>query len=291
MRSPIIWFGGKYFMMRTLLPLVPVHRRYVEVFGGGASLLFHKEKSEIEVYNDIDKGLFHFFHTLRTQPQELVKYLELVPYSRNEYNYARATWEDEEDEVVKAGKWYTVLRQGFSADFGQSWGSNVTATGGGNSRMVNGWLNSIPRLLECAERFRTVQVENSDYKTILDRYDTKETFFYLDPPYLPETRRAGEYKHELTTQDHTELLEIIKEVKGKVLISGYPNPLYENSLKDWGTTTKQTVASSAGRTRNSGLQGEGKVLKHQGRVEQVWFNYKVGTEIPVTVPVSQKTLI
>jgi DNA adenine methylase len=134
-------------------------------------------------------------------------------------------------------------------------------------------------------------VENSDYKTILDRYDTKETFFYLDPPYLPETRRRGGYRHELTTQDHTELLEIIKELKGKVLISGYPNPLYENSLKDWGTTTKQTVASSAGRTRNSGLQGEGKVLKHQGRVEQVWFNYKVGTEIPVTVPVSQKTLI
>jgi DNA adenine methylase len=56
LRSPICWFGGKGKMVKKLLPLIGDHRIYVEPFGGGASLLFSKEPSPVEVYNDLDRS-------------------------------------------------------------------------------------------------------------------------------------------------------------------------------------------------------------------------------------------
>jgi len=65
LRSPMWWFGGKGKMVKKLLPLIPQHKIYVEVFGGGASLLFAKEPSPVEVYNDLNSDLVNFFRVLR----------------------------------------------------------------------------------------------------------------------------------------------------------------------------------------------------------------------------------
>jgi len=56
MNPPIQWFGGKANMRKTLLEtinLMPGHRTYVEVFGGAGHLLFAKEPSPVEIYNDL----------------------------------------------------------------------------------------------------------------------------------------------------------------------------------------------------------------------------------------------
>lgn len=52
LRSPIGYFGGKGNLVSKLLQYVPKHKYYIEAFGGGASLLFAKETSDFEVYND-----------------------------------------------------------------------------------------------------------------------------------------------------------------------------------------------------------------------------------------------
>jgi len=49
--------GGKYPLLKQLLPLIPHHRVYVEAFGGAAHLLFHKFPAQVEVLNDVDRNI------------------------------------------------------------------------------------------------------------------------------------------------------------------------------------------------------------------------------------------
>jgi len=89
MKSPIGCFGGKGRFIKKLMPLIPPHRKYVEVFGGGASLLFAKQPTEIEVYNDIDERLVNFFSVLKNNCDELYEQCYLTLYSRSEFLHAK----------------------------------------------------------------------------------------------------------------------------------------------------------------------------------------------------------
>lgn len=91
MKSPISWFGGKYYLAHKIIKLFPPHSIYVEPFGGAAHVLFAKEPSPVEVYNDIDSGLVNFFRVLRDPKSfgELALLCSLTPYSREEYYYFR----------------------------------------------------------------------------------------------------------------------------------------------------------------------------------------------------------
>jgi DNA adenine methylase len=275
LRSPIRWFGGKGNMVARLLPLLPPHRIYVEPFGGGASLLFAKPPSPVEVYNDIDSGLVNFFRVLR-DPEKFAKFYHLVaftPYSREEYEYCRDTWESCEDEVEKAYRWFVVARMCFSGAFGKSWSIALTASRRNMALTCSRWLSAIEMLPAIHERMMRVQIEHSDFRYIFKRYDTPETLFYCDPPYIPETRRFGTYKHELTLDDHKELVQILLSVKGKVLLSGYKHPVYA-PLEEagWKRIDFETVCYAAGRTRETAILGKGAARAMQPRVESVWIS-------------------
>lgn len=262
-------------MAKHLLPLIPDHHIYVEVFGGGASLLFAKEPSSVEVYNDLDSGLVNFFRVLR-DPEMFARLLELcrfTPYSREEFEYCRATWDREADDVDKAFRWYVVARMSFSGIFGGSWGMTVASSARGMASGVSKWLSIQELLPSIHKRIMRVQIEHADFRKILQRYDTPRTFFYIDPPYVMETRRSGGYAHELHTEDHQELVTALLDLKGMAILSGYATPLYQ-PLEDagWARLDFETVCCAAGRTRASGLQGKGTVKEKQKRIETVWLN-------------------
>ena len=249
-------------MVAKLLPLVPLHKRYIKVFGGGAALLWAKPPVEVEVYNDLDGGLVHFFRVLQDFEQFEMLYhrLQYTLYSRQEFNDVRATWEAEIDPVIRAHKWYIVARMSFSGHFGNSWSSSVTTSVRGMAKTTSSWLSAIESLPRFHKRVQRVQVEQADFRDILNRYDTAETFFYLDPPYVSSTRSAGGYKHEITDKDHRDLIEIILNLQGKVLLSGYPNPIYNQLIENgWHYKEWQTICHAA--------------RVKQPRVEAVWANY------------------
>lgn len=275
LRSPIIWFGGKGIMANTLLDLLPDHEIYVEVFGGGASLMFAKVPKPVEVYNDLDSGLVNFFRVLRDPEsfQKLYAKASLTPYSREEWNFYKEWWDEPEDAVEKAYRWYVVARMSFSGRFGTSWQHVVTYSQKGMSCAVMKWLASIEALPQIHQRLMRVQIEHQDFRTILDRYDTSNTLFYLDPPYMKETRRAGEYDHEITASDHEDLVRILLEIKGKACLSGYAHPVYlplENA--GWRRLDMETSCFAAGRTRATGIQGVGACTANQRRTESVWLS-------------------
>lgn len=279
MRSPIKWFGGKGPMVKKLLPLVPKHRIYVEVFGGGASLLLSKEPSLVEVYNDLDAGLVNMFRVIRDPDlfAEFHRRVQLIPYSRGEfYRYRELWWSGQAptDPVENAVAFFVLARQSFGGEFGKSWSMSVSSSSRGMASAVSKWLSAIDLLPEVAERFLRVQIECLDWRRILPIYDTADTFFYFDPPYLPSTRKGGRYTHELSESDHEDLVDALLDLKGKALLSGYANPLYAKlEAAGWRRRDFATSCFAAGRTRASGLQGSGSATAKAPRTETVWANY------------------
>ncbi len=277
MNGPIRWFGGKGKMTAKLLSILEQypHHTYVEVFGGGASLLFAKPPrwSKVEVYNDIDQGLYEFFLTL-AKPEEFDRFyrrVALLPYSRQLFEECRATWQEQDNRHERVWRWFVVARQSFGGRFGAGWGLDVTASSRGMALTTLGWLSCLERLPEIHARLQRVQIECSDWRTILEIYDTPETLFYCDPPYVPSTRKDGRYKHELTEADHADLVDALLRIRGKAMVSGYEHRVYERLTEaGWRKWTFDTACHAVGRTKNSGLQGKGTVLAKQPRREVVW---------------------
>jgi DNA adenine methylase len=275
LRSPIHWFGGKGNMVGKLLKLVPKHHTYVEVFGGGAQLLFAKSPSPVEVYNDVASDLVNFFRVLR-DPEKFQRFHRLVsltPYSREEYYFCRDTWEQCEDDVERAYRWFVVARMSFSGTFGASWSFSLNTSSRGMSESCSAWLSAIEILPQIHARIMRVQIEHKDFRELIPLYDTPKTLFYMDPPYIPETRRSGGYRYEMSIDDHKELVDIILKLKGMVMLSGYRHLIYEPLERSgWARYDYETVCHATAKTRATGILGEGSAKRMQRRVESVWLS-------------------
>jgi DNA adenine methylase len=238
MRSIITYYGGKSYSWRRIVPHFPSHHTYVEPFGGAAYVLLNKPPSAVEVYNDIDNNVVTIFRVLRDYPDELRRALELTPYSREEYVRCLGPL-DGLDDVEKARRLIVRYRQTFggtgqTATPGQ-WSYSITESSRGMANAVSNWLSAIDKALpSVVERFRRVQIENLPWQEIVRRYDTPETLFYCDPPYMPSTRNShGQYAYEMTVEEHRELAEVLNSVKGHVVLSGYASPEYDEWYAGW----------------------------------------------------------
>ncbi len=223
--SPLMYYGGKKYMVKELLRLMPKHKIYVEAFAGSAKLLFAKEPSEIEVYNDIDSALYDFFMVLANK-EEFNRFIEIVkwlPYSRKLWNECKNTWFMYEDRVERVWRWFVLVRQSFDG-LGGHWSYGL------KKNKAIPWVNVLERLPLIHKRLQRVIIENLDWRDIFKKYDTEDTLFYLDPPYISDTRAKQHrkvYKYEMSIEDHKELVEKVLKLKGKVMISGYKHPVYE----------------------------------------------------------------
>ncbi len=274
LHAPFGWLGGKFLISRKIVDVLPKHHIYVEVFGGAANLLIIKEPSPVEVYNDLDSGLVNFFRVLR-DPEKFQKFYKqtcLMPYSREEYDFCKETWEKETDDVMRAVKWYVAARQGFGGQFASNWGYSVKGTHRGMSAQTSKYLSIIEMLPDIAARFMRVEIEHDDFRKVIPRFDTEETLFYCDPPYISATRIAGEYKHEMTDENNRDLVNILLGIKGNAILSGYMHEIY-SPLEDagWRRYDFSTVCFAAGKTRATGILGKGSALKKQQRTESVWI--------------------
>jgi len=127
------------------------------------------------------------------------------------------------------------------------------------------WIRTVNRLPEIHARLQRVQIDHHDWRKVLSTYDTPETLFYLDPPYVPGTRRSGVYAHELTLEDHEEITERILNIKGSVVLSGYAHKVYR-PLEDanWERHEWDVHCSSAPQ------KGKGIGLSKHCRTECIW---------------------
>jgi len=234
-RPALLYFGGKWRIAPWIVSHFPEHVSYVEPFCGAASVLLRKTPSKLETINDKDGEVVNFFKVLRTYPEQLIRAIELTPYSRSEYWNA---YMPADDPIEQARRYYVRSwfgRGGMRKESG-GWRFRKTDSRGGS--FVD-W-SQISHLRQVVERLRAVQIENDDALTIIKKYDTQNTLFYVDPPYIISTRSEQKiaYRHEMTNEEHCQLAEVLNSVKGMVILSGYKSELYEKLYPGWKTVSK-----------------------------------------------------
>lgn len=232
------WYGGKFNHLNWLLPLLPKCHHYCEPFGGSAAVLLNREPSPVETYNDIDGEVVNFFRVLRDKPDELIRAIGLTPFSREEFFLA--IYDDSQDlsDVERARRFFVRARQARTglaqrATLGR-WANCKNTSRAGMSGVISRWLGSVEGLAEVAERLLRVQIENRPAIDVIRLYDSSDTLFYCDPPYLHATRGDDNaYGFEMDEKDHRELAKVLGQCKGKVAISGYRCELMDELYAGW----------------------------------------------------------
>jgi DNA adenine methylase len=268
------WYGGKYSHLDWLLPLLPFCHHYCEPFGGSAAVLFNREPSPVETYNDIDGEVVNFFRVLRDDPERLVRAIGLTPFSREEFAIA-CEIDPALDPVERARRFYVRARQvrtglAQSATLGR-WANCKNTSRAGMAGVVSRWLGAVEDLPEIALRLLRVQIENRPAIEVIRLYDSADTLFYCDPPYIHETRGDDNaYAYEMNYEEHCELATVLNSVQGLVAISGYEcdlmNDLYPSPIWHKSVAPAKTIHSTKDK-----------------RTEILWTNYNPRT-------INQKTM-
>jgi DNA adenine methylase len=245
LRPPVKWHGGKYYLAKRIIELFAPHHTYVEPFGGAASVLLNKPPSPIEVYNDLDERLTRLFRVLRDHGQELQRRLSLSPYSEVEFDLAI---QPAEDEIEQARRDFVRLRQSLGGR-GDSFSMTLHRVRRGMPDVVSGYLSSIDEELPMiSERLRSVQIVRRNAVDVIGTWDSPDTLFYCDPPYLHETRDKAStliYRFEMDEDQHRDLAATLNSCQGSVVLSGYPSPLYDELYRGWRTVSFDIANHSA----------------------------------------------
>ena len=266
-KSPLQWTGGKFYIAEWIVSLMPRHEIYVEPFFGAGWVFFKKPKSMVEVINDIDDRVYAVFKVLSDKElfQRFVEKVWFVGASEKlYYEMLERLKGGELDLVDKAVAFFYVNRFCLSGNLSEHflvWKCHNRASA---------YEGVKDRLLAIHRRLRGVAVLNRDWKEVVEKYDGDGTLFYLDPPYVLETRTGSEgiYAYEMSDEEHKELVDICLRLKGKVILSGYQNPIYRK-LEESGWIRLDKEVALRAKVVEKGQE-------KPKRVESVWLNYKVG---------------
>lgn len=235
-RPALRYHGAKFRLAPWCMQFFPPHRIYTEAFGGAAGVLLRKPRAYAEVYNDLDGDVVNFFRVLRdpAMREKLELALSLTPYARDEFDLA---WEHTDEAIERARRTAIRAQMGFGSA-GATKGSTGlrTDTKRKHTTAQMDWLSYPAAIAAAGQRFAGVLIENRPAIDVLQQHDTPETLHFIDPPYVHDTRvlrSQGGYRHELSDDDHDDLLAAILELEGFVVLCGYESDLYNDALTGW----------------------------------------------------------
>lgn len=192
--------------------------------GGGAGVLLQKPRSRREIYNDIDDELYNLFLVARDHGYELKEKLMITPMSRKEYMEA---YKPTDISLERARRTLVKSYFGIGDSIKDNRKTGMRASSSSNTAVEKSWVNYSECFEEIIERLKGIVLENLDYRKVIEKYDSSETFFYLDPPYVKATRSEKHaYRHDFSDADQKIFLETLKGIKGMVIVSGYEHPMY-----------------------------------------------------------------
>ena len=206
------WIGGKKSLRELIVSLFPLYyERYIEVFGGGGWVLFHKPPgNDFEVYNDFNGLLTNLYRCVREKPNELIDALYFVLNSREDFDIVKKALarDSPTSDVIRASYFYQLIRYSYA--------SGLTSFG---SQPHDMWSN-FPLIEQAHRRLSKVVVENKDFEKLIRQYDRPISFFYADPPYF-ETEKYYKNVGEdgFKKEDHIRLRDTLMGIEGKFLLS------------------------------------------------------------------------
>jgi DNA adenine methylase len=265
MKTPISYYGGKQRLVPEILPLFPPHNQYVEPFTGGGAVFFAKKRSKHEVINDLDKRLVNFYRVVKDE-EKFLKLQEMIRGTlHSEYDYLRSKQivaEPMKDEIEFAWALWFQTNCTFSHIIG---GGFAFANTDNAPKLTNNKKKDF-ELYYC-KRLERVEIFNRDAVELIKLKDGEDVFFYCDPPYVSSD--CGHY--DGYTMDHFRtLLDTLKNIKGKFLMSSYPEELLMEYRRECGWNYKDIEA----RVMVTGKR-EGVKMK----TECLTWNYELTTQL------------
>lgn len=278
--SPLRYHGGKSKLARWILSLMPPHTRFVEAYAGGLNVLLRKPQEGIaEWVNDTDGELINFWSVLRSE-ETFLKFQRLMEATPLSSELFEKSCENRKTFYTRGMQWPNVeaaadyfvamrqSRQGLAKDYC----TPTRRLRRGMNEQVSAWLSAVEGLADVHARLRCVEIRCQPAVELIRELDTEDTLFYLDPPYLHETRKGGqEYgEHEMSKDDHIELLDVLAGIEGKFILSGYPSSTYEfySDLNGWNVAYVDVVAASSSKLNKLNSK----------RREVLWLNFDPPSE-------------
>jgi DNA adenine methylase len=185
---------------------------------------------------------------------------------------------------------FVAQNQGFSgiATSEGHWSRAFTSVRG-MARTCNSWRGRLKLLPWWRDRLSRVQIDCRDALVVIRYWDSPDTVFYCDPPYIHDTRVDRDvYCHEADNAHHRALVETLLTIQGQAVLSGYEHPIYEPLLAaGWQIHRIETVCYAAVKGRASGLQGKGAARRKVPRTEAVYRKVRDNRLFGEGVPVAE----
>lgn len=242
---PILkYYGGKFRLASWIIGHFPTHEVYIEPFGGAASVLLTKSPARYEVYNALNSEVVNLFRVVRDplSARKLRHLLRLTPYSRTEWIDC---FEPSTDPIERARRTIvkSLMSVGNSQEGEKPKGFRVHTK---NYHYLPQYFGEYSDHLKAiTQRLKDVTIESIDATALMMNNDAANVLFYVDPPYLNRRRMDHGYNHEMKTEaEHQELLNVLKGLKGMVVLSGYEHDLYFEMLKGWETSSINAITGS-----------------------------------------------
>lgn len=204
---PISRLGGKSKLRKKIIEMLPPHKCYVELFFGAGWVYFGKEKSKIEVINDIDKELINLFKMIKYHTPEIERLLEYEYSSRDKFMEFKESDTTYLTDINRAVRYLYLLNYSFAA--------RGCHYGYGTNTLPNQKIFKETYLEPIRERLKNTFVENLSFEKIIEKYDREYTVFFADPPYFETTG----YTDKFGEKEHLLLCEKLKNIKGKFILT------------------------------------------------------------------------
>ena len=285
----LIYIGGKFYLARWIASHFPPHKVYVEPFAGGAHVLLKKPPSEQEVLADTNFDVINLYRQCRTNYQLLSEktkayhQYQSTADNKNNWLHLRADWKEgkiPEGDLDRAALfWYL---------HNHSWSGNFLASYSGHSKTSPGYGNKVfTSKVSNAERFvariKDVSLLVADFEQTIQMFDSPDTLFYCDPPYIGTslTKKDGKEYYNSAGFPHDRLAKILNSIQGKACISYYPHPSLLELYPDWRVVSKMTRLNAYQKPFGTAGVVE---AKHNSKVELLLMNYPLPPKVQIKIP-------
>jgi DNA adenine methylase len=225
MTTPITYWGGKQNMADMIIRLLPPHRLYCEPFAGGAAIFFAKKPSSEEIINDRNSEIINFYEVLKSDFDALYLEVNTTLHSRKLHKHAGVIYENHDmfDRVKRAWAIWMLTTTSFGSRLNSIWGHDI------NGKRISTFRHKRASFTkEFSDRLKNTHIECCDAIKVIRDNDTVDSLFYIDPPYVGADQ--GHYAG-YTQSDFDALLNTLAGIKGKFLLSSYPNKNLTKSVK------------------------------------------------------------
>ena len=234
-------------MAKHILPLMPEHTTYTESFFGGGAIFFLKPQAEVEIINDLNKEVINFYRTIIKDFDALQLEIQSTLHSHSSFDDAKLIHSNPHlfSEVKRAWAFFVLANQSFASDM-KSFGFSLKA----GRQICNSFNSKVKNFTsEYQQRLENVIVESDDALKVITRYDSPDTFHYVDPPYYNSNCK---FYDDYSIAMFKTLLSTLSTIEGKFLLSSYPSDIlteYTTTCKWFTKEIKKEVSVNNGKNK------------------------------------------